>query len=420
MAAVNSRFSFAAWFAVGAGAMLTLLLALYQAPPVKERLEWRLDMAEGIVRGWVYPGDTLPTPRSMAQRPDPPTPRPSATPTVTSESEPPATATPAPTPTPLPAQVKLPAPEWEKQDWNNCGPATLALGLRFYGWQGDQFDISDLLKPDRGDKNVNVEELVYYVRNRAGWLNADFRVGGDLEVIKRFVAAGYPLIVEKGFILDENDGGGGWAGHYVLVTGYEESAREFVVQDTNPGTGGPDRRIAYEELDEGWQQFNRVYIYIYPPEDQEEIEILLGPDADRDLNRERALEQARAEIEADPENPYPWFNLGTNLVYFERYGEAADAYDTALSIGLPWRFTRYQFGPYIAYFHQGRAEDVIDLANATLYRTSKAEESLLWRGWARYRQGDIAGAEQDFLGALGVNPNYLDAQYALEFIREGG
>ncbi len=414
---MKPRLSFAGWFAVGAGSMMALLLALYQAPPIKDRLEWRLDMTEGIVRGWIYPGETLPTPRSTGQRPDPPTPRPSPTPTVTPETEAAATATPAPTPTPLPEQVKLPAPEWEKQDWNNCGPATLALGLRFYGWRGDQFDISDLLKPDRGDKNVNVEELVYYVRNRAGWLNADFRVGGDLDVIKRFVAAGFPLIVEKGFVLDENDGGGGWAGHYVLVTGFDESEREFIVQDTNPGTGGPDRRISYEGLDEGWQQFNRVYIYLYPPENQQQIERLLGPDADRDRNRERALEQARAEIETDPEDPYAWFNLGTNLVYFERYGEAADAYDTALSMGLPWRFTRYQFGPYIAYFHQGRTKDVIDLANATLYRTSKAEESMLWRGWAKYRQGDIAGAERDFLDALSINQNYLDAQYALNFIR---
>lgn len=417
---MRSRLTYIFWFILGAAGMLALVLALYQVPPVKDRLEWRFDMAEGIVRGWIYPGETLPTPQGVADRPVPPTAAPTATAVPISATGDTATSTPAPSPTPLPERVQLPAPEWEKQDWNNCGPATLSLGLRFYGWGGDQFDISDLLKPDRGDKNVNVEELVYYVRTRAGWLNADFRVGGDLATIKRFVAAGYPVTVEKGFVLDENDGGGGWAGHYLLVTGYDESERVFIVQDTNPSTGGSNREISYQELDEGWRAFNRVFIYIYPPEDQAQVERLLGPDADADRNRQRALEEARAEIEADPEDAYAWFNLGTNLVYFERYGEAADAYDTALSLGLPWRFTRYQFGPYIAYFHQGRVQDVIDLANATLYRTSKAEESLLWRGWAKYRMGDIAGAEKDFLTALDINPNYLDAQYALEFIREGG
>ncbi len=291
--------------------------------------------------------------------------------------------------------------------------------MRYFGWQGDQFDISDLLKPDRGDKNVNVEELVYYVRTRAGWLNADFRVGGTLETLKRFLAAGYPVIVEKGFILDETDGGGGWAGHYLLLTGYDDAAQTFTVQDTNPGTGGQDRLITYEALDEGWRAFNRVFIYIYFPQDQAVIDGLLGEDGDPDQNRVRALAAAQAEVEADPEDAFAWFNLGTNQVYFERYGEAASAYDTALSLGLPWRYTRYQFGPYIAYFHQGRFEDVIELADATLFRTYKAEESLLWRGWARYRLGDLFGSVEDFQSALGINPNYIDAQYGLDFVTGG-
>lgn len=417
---MRTRIAWFGWFLLGAVAVGTLLAGLYHLPPVKYRLEWRFDKAEGIVRGWLYPAETLPTPQSRGSVSSALLELPTSTPRPTETPAPGPSPTPQPTPTPLPQQVKLETPQWEKQDWNNCGPATLALGLRFYGWQGDQFTISDLLKPDRGDKNVNVEELVYYVRTRAGWLNADFRVGGDIETLKRFLAAGYPVIVERGFVLDEDDGGGGWAGHYLLLTGYDETAREFIVQDTNPINGGPDRRVSYEKLDEGWQAFNRVYIYLYPPEQGQVIQRLLGPEADRDRNRERTLEQARREIEEDPEDAYAWFNLGTNLIYFERYGEAAQAYDQALSLGLPWRFTRYQFGPYIAYFNVGRYGDLIELADATLYRTSKAEESLLWRGWARYSRGDIAGAEDDFLRALTVNPNYQDARYALDYIRSGG
>jgi tetratricopeptide (TPR) repeat protein len=271
-----------------------------------------------------------------------------------------------------------------------------------------------LLKPDRGDKNVNVEELVYFVRTRAGWLSADFRVGGTLELLRRFIAAGYPMVIEEGYTIEE--GGGGWAAHYLLLTGYDDAEAVFIVQDTNKG---PDQRVPYATIDQGWRAFNRVFMLIYPPDDQAAIDALLGPDADPDANRQHALETGQAEIEADPQDAFAWFNLGSNLVYFERYGEAARAYDTALAIGLPWRFTRYQFGPYIAYFNQGRFQDVIDLATATLYRTSKAEESLLWRGWARYRLGDLSGAVDDFQAALEINPNYLDAQYALDYIGGG-
>jgi len=71
---------------------------------------------------------------------------------------------------------------------------------------------------------------------------------------------------------------------------------------------------------------------------------------------------------------------------------------------------------YIAYFNRGQFQGVIDLATATQYRTPKAEESLLWRGWARYRLGDLSGAVEGFQAALAINPNYLDAQYALEYV----
>ena len=404
------------WFSVGALAASVILLIAYQIPPVKFRLEWRLDAFSGIVRGWIRPQNTLPAPANVS----PGAFRPIVPPTRAASAPEPGGAELAPSPTPiptaLPARVTLPAPAWEGQDWNNCGPATLALGLRFYGWEGDQFTISRLLKPDRGDKNVNIEELVFYLRTQAGWLNTDFRVGGTITRLKSLLAAGFPVIVEKGFILGEGDGGGGWAGHYLLLTGYDDATQSFIAQDTNPGTGGPDRTVSYEDLDVGWRQFNRVYMYIYLPQDEARIQAILGEDADFDRNRTVALEMAQDEIESDPQDPYGWFNLGTNLVYFERYGEASRAFDNALSLGLPWRFTRYQFGPYIAYFNQGRFQDVVDLAEATLFRTYKAEESLLWRGWAQFRLGDLNSAVLNWREALKYNPFYQDAQYALEYV----
>jgi tetratricopeptide (TPR) repeat protein len=242
-------------------------------------------------------------------------------------------------------------------------------------------------------------------------LGITYRVGGRLETLRAFLAEGFPVIVEKGYTIES--GGGGWAGHYVLLTGYDEATQTFIVQDTNEG---PDQRIGYEQLDRGWKAFNRVYILIYPPEAVEQVRRLLGPDQDPDLNRQRALEAAQREITSQPGDAYAWFNLGTNLVYFERYKEAAAAYDRALQLGLPWRFMRYQFGPYIAYFHTERFQDVIELAEATLRRTPEAEESLLWRGWARFRLGDLRAAREDFLAALEINPLYADARYALDYI----
>jgi hypothetical protein len=401
------------WFLVGTILVGLLLAGIYQIPSVKFNLEWRIDAAIGIVRGWIFPHDVLPTPSGATVITTPPTSVPSPTSDVV-QSDP--SPTPAPTPFPLPESVMLPSPEWEKQDWNNCGPATLAIALRFFGWEGDQFEISDLIKPDRGDKNVNIEEMIYFVRNRAGWLEADFRVGGTIETLKRFLAMGYPVVVEKGYVIVSDGPDNGWAGHYMLLTGYDDSRQVFVGQDSFIG---PDREITYIDLEEAWKAFNHVYMYVYPVADPAPLESILGPDFDLDENRERALDRAQREIELDPEEEFSWFNLGSNLLYFERYIEAADAYDKALNLGLPWRFTRYQFGPYIAYFHSGRTEDVIALAEATLQRTAKAEEARLWRGWAYYRLGDVGTAIEDFRTALIINPNYLDAHYALEYLGVG-
>jgi tetratricopeptide (TPR) repeat protein len=406
------------WFFLGAFLMSVILFGIYQIPPIKFQLEWRIDAMVGIVRSWLYPGDVLPTPGVTNASLAVPTSQASQTtePTATSAAALP-TAIPTMTPTPIPGHVRLEAPRWEKQDWNNCGPATLALNLRYFGWEGDQFDISSMVKPDRGDKNVNIDELIYFVHNHAGWLEAQYRVGGTLEILQRFIAAGYPVIVEKGYVIESDGPDAGWAGHYLMLTGYDLERSIFISQDSFIG---PDEEISFETLEAGWEAFNWVYMVIYPVAAPPPLESILGPDFDLDANRQRTMERARQVIETDPENAYAWFNLGTNLLYFERYRQAAEAFDNALSLGLPWRFTRYQFGPYIAYFHAGRTDDLLNLAEATLQRTAKAEESLLWRGWGRYRMGDLNDAIQDFRAALQINPNYIDAQYALEFLGLGG
>jgi tetratricopeptide (TPR) repeat protein len=311
--------------------------------------------------------------------------------------------------------VTLPAPAYEQQTMNNCGPASLAMVLRFYGWDGKQADIASLIKPLDDDRNVNVEELVYYVRNRAGWLKAEFRVGGSLDLLKRLMAAGLPVMVEESFYIDQpfwpNDDL--WAAHYLLLTGYDDASQTFTGQDSFHGA---DQKVAYATLDNYWHIFNRVYILVYRPEQEEAVKSILGGDWDPNLNRQHALATAQAEAQSNPRDAFAWFNVGSNLVFFGRYAEAASTYDTARNLGLPQRMLRYQFGPFFAYFHSGRTEDLLALTEYALQRTLNAEEALLWHGWALYRKGDTAGAAADFRKALKANPNGQDAKNALNFV----
>lgn len=388
-------------------------LVLWNLPGVQYRFGWRLDAGMSAARSLLQPFGSLPTPVKAESSSE--TPQPTLTPRQpTSTDEP--VSLPAPAPTALPSRVLLPAPQYEAQDWNNCGPAALAMTLRTFGWQGDQFDIASMVRVHREDRNVNVFELVYYVNNNVGWLRSLYRAGGDIDLVRRFLAAGIPVLTEEGFYHDEklwyqDDG---WLGHYLLVTGYDDMTRTFLVQNSFIGA---DQWVAYEAFDRNWQTFNRMYLLVYTPEQEATVRSLLGNHWDLDYNRQHAFEIARQESERQPENPFARFNMGTNLVYFERYVEATQAYDTARHLGLPQRMLRYQFGPFLAYFHSGQNDDLMVLTEYALRITPNSEEALLWRGWGLFREGSHEEARRHFQMALEARPNYIDAQYALDYLR---
>lgn len=400
-------------FLIGTG-FLTLAVLLYQIPAINSRLSWRLDVAQVYVKNLINPIGDVPTAIPQPTKLASPTSAVQFTPTpaVAATAIPPTATFP-----PLPAQAFLDSPDYEKQTANNCGPAALSMMLHMFGWSGNQKDISSVIKPVNGDRNVNPEEMAYWVRNYAGWLRIEYRVGGDIETLKRLIAAAYPVIVEATTSLNPEDTGWPdddlWAAHYLLLTGYDDSTQTFNAQDTYRG---PDKKIFYEQLESEWKPFNYLYMIVYLPEQEEEIKRILASNWDPDLNRQNALTLAQAATVNDPTDAFAWFNVGSNLVYFERYEEANAAYDTARELGLPQRMFRYQFGPFIANFQSNRNDDLLSLTDYALQRTEMSEETWLWHGWALYRKGDLNGAIKDWRKALAVHPEYQDALYALNFV----
>lgn len=409
----RSKVSLQIWASLAAGLLVLLVGGGWLAMDRRDALIWRMENLRAAWLDWRSGrADTVPAPSGVAAL-RAPVASPPATVVASYEEQFSATPTLAPTPVPatptpapLPESVTLTGTRYQRQTINNCGPATMAMMLSYWGWEGDQKDVEAIIRPVPRDKNVRWDEMVYYVKNYAGWLDALFRAGGAVEGVKPFIANGYPVVIATGYTVKQ-----GWVGHYLLLTGYDDAQQSFIVQDA---TGGPDRVVPYADIDRGWQQFNRYFILVFPAGDREKIMTLLGPDADEAVNRQRALKTALAETQADPQNAFAWFNLGSNLNYFDRYAEAAEAFDKARTIGLPWRMMFYQFGPYRAYFNVGRYQDVIDLADAALNARPDLEENFFWRGWARYMLGDKNGAIEDFRSALEVNPNFNDARAALE------
>ncbi len=402
---------------IGMTAMLLLLIGIYFLPEVKRRVDWRLDRAYTYLRVVLNPIEEMPTPIPVTTVP--PTPTPVITPENKSNQQKPVIPevriVPTLTPTALPASASLPAPEYERESSNNCGPAALSIYLRYYNWEGDQDDIAGLIKTTSADRNVNVDELEYYVKNNAGWLQTQFRVGGDIELLKTLLANGIPVLIEDAMVTGKSywPGDDGWVGHYLFLNGYNDATQAFITQDVY---FGPDMAVNYTTLEKNWQAFNHVYLLVYPPEKEETVKQILGDNWDEAKNRELALKSVEGALRLEPENSFHWFNLGSNLVYLERYGEAAVAFDQARKIGLPQRMLRYQFGPFLAYFNSLRTDDLLALAKYAATITPNSEEARLWLGWAHFRNGDREAAKSEFLKALKENQYYTDAQYALNYL----
>lgn len=429
------------FIAIAIPTCLLLAAFAYSLPPVHDKLAWRIDdlrsriqyainppdEAVFIPQGQVNPTPTLPTPSPSPTLlpPSPTSPGPSSTPASTS--------TPAPSSTPLPEVVTLDGVVYVDQHgrWNYCGPANLTMALKFWGWPGDRDDVAEIVKPGilsdpsldfiqrgKADKNVLPSELANFVAEHTD-LNVVVRSGGDIELIKRLIAAGFPVLIEKGYYEADYTGKIAWMGHYLFVTGYSDAAGNFIVQDAylKPGK---DMKSDYPTFIEGWRSFNYLFMVVYPPEREAEVYALLGPWADPVWANQHALDIANEEKDTLTGNDqfFAWFNKGSSHVNLTQYSDAAAAYDQAFQIystlgsddaQRPYRMLWYQTGPYKAYYYSGRYQDTINLADTTLYDTiaePTLEESLYWRGMARWALGLSEEAIADLRETVRLNPYF--------------
>ncbi len=330
------------------------------------------------------------------------------------------TVTLPPEPTPFPAYSRIENVTHHQQDWNNCGPATLAMGLSVFGEQLTQYDTAAILKPNPEDRNVTPYQMASFVNEHTTYRALE-RVNGTVEQLKALVANDFPVILEIGLDPPGEVAWLEWYGHYVLAVGYDDAAQEFWVFDSliwdaasladqNSPLG---RAFPYSELLAYWPQFNNTYVVLYEPERQTELAMVLGDNYDDTTMWQASVERNELITQNQPTNAFAWFNVGTSYLELGQYEEAVAAYDKARSIGLPWRMLWYQFGPYEAYYQLGRYNDIILLADATLAGRPYFEESFYWRGRAYEALGNIETARSDYVAAANFNPYFQPANEAL-------
>ena len=427
-------------------AIVVFVIGLYYVPPIHSRLSWRLESLRTNIKYMIDPPEEavfqpeqqnqleiavtqmmqtlqatmMPQEGTTAQATSTPQPGPTLKPTITS--------------TPMPATVQLAGVKYEHQHGrlNYCGPANFSMALTFWGWNGNRDVVGKAVKPSDKDKNVMPYEFQDFITDNVPGMTSVIRYGGDIDMLKRMVAAGFPVVAEKGIYEVDVNGHMGWMGHYAFVTGYDDTTQEIIYQDTyqpDPKTNpGPNRHIKYSTFIEGWRAFNYVFIVVYPQEKESQVMALLGPLANENDAARHALSVAQTEAQSltDIDQYFAWFNVGTSHVMLFEYADAAIAYDYAFNLYAnlnvedsirPYRMMWYQTGPYKAYYYTNRFSDVINLADTTLDKTISEpvlEESLYWRGRAYYMAGKTDLAVKDYRDALKVHPKWVPAVEALQ------
>ncbi len=313
------------------------------------------------------------------------------------------------------------SPAMEVPEINLSGSVNLRLLLNYWGEKGNPIPY---LQPNHRDETVMFNEMVNYVEDHTN-LKAMLRMGGELETIKDFIKAGIPVMVQKGY---ENPGADGWAGHYVVVNGFDDPVQQVILLAAYPEDGG-DTPMDYAEFIENWRSFNYTYLVVYPTEKDRVVRDILGSQVDLARNFQHAAAKAKAEAQSltSPLGRFfAWFNQGSSLTYLEDYSAAKEAFDQAFTIyqelpteDRPWRILWYQTRPYWAYFYTGGYQEVIDLATSALNSMDDPllEESLYWRALAREALGDMEGAIQDLNEAIRLNPNFVAGKYQLRRIK---
>jgi len=305
--------------------------------------------------------------------------------------------------------------EPEIQGFNNCGPTNLAMALRFWGWKGDQKTTEAVLKPFIKDRNVMPYEMLGYVQEHTE-LNGIVRYGGDLDLVKRLVASGFPVLIERGYI-DRHEG---WMGHYGLIVGYDDKLQEVTIPDTYLGM----IKMSYEEITRYWEQFDRIYLVIFPYERQQEVYDILGAQMDAQYNKEYTLDLISSQLyeREGLDQFFIWYSRGSICVELNDYLCAGESYDQAFNIYAqlkeeerPWRMLWYQTGPYYAYYYLQRYQDLYTLTKQTLDKTPEdaIPETWVWKGRAEVKLGLRDEAIESFKQALFWHPDWWVAKEEL-------
>jgi hypothetical protein len=151
------------------------------------------------------------------------------------------------------------------QTWNNCGPASISEILAYWGIQRSQAEIQPILRVDGPGAGMTPYGVPAYAASVG--MRALMGVGGTGVLIKRLVAAGFPVMVHQVVSLSDT------VGHYRPIEAYSDRLGIFTASDPYLG---PGYQMSYALFNQLWAYRAGQFILLYPPSRQRALNAVLA------------------------------------------------------------------------------------------------------------------------------------------------
>ena len=263
-------------------------------------------------------------------------------PVVSSPSSPPSPSIqPSPTPQPQPTAQPTPVPKVQlanippskrigplifiSQTLNNCGPASIAEILNYFGVQRSQAQVASVLRPDLPAYGMSLYGVPFYAES------VGMRAAGGLsssdELVKAFVANGLPVIVADQVSRSDP------TRHFRPIDGFDDKDGYFIGSDPYLG---PNHRINYADFDDLWRISLNRWVVIYPPDKQDLVDAVLARYWNKEQAIEAGLQRSQQRQAQQPRLPWTWLELADIQIEMGDVKSANENIQKGAALGLPF------------------------------------------------------------------------------------
>ncbi len=170
------------------------------------------------------------------------------------------------------------------QTLNNCGPASIAEVLAYWGIYRTQSEVQAVLRVDGPKEGM----IPYGVPSYARSLGMDALIGfaGTPAVLKALIRHGFPVIVTQWVSMTDH------TSHYRPITAFDDRQGIFLANDPYLGA---NHVLTYADFAPMWASDDRTFLVLYPSSRRAEVDAIV---AAAGWNKARAYRQNLAWLRA--------------------------------------------------------------------------------------------------------------------------